>query len=243
MIFKIKKKQVNVCLKSQKRSVPLVVVKTGVVHLGTRNTWRRKAKLPKEKSAWFIWWGVCYQQLARWCIQLVIWLVVIGTLTPAFTKWYFVIFPRVNCRGERSHHQGLGSFRLFLSRASCWAQQHHDGTCGYTRKRKHDITVVRNKMKNACLHHTSDSALGFQTLSNIPAIQWLGIPSWHHVKSEGMCHALGFRRPWVTDHWEMLERQTSARERAAPASCSELTPLRLFFHFTVITNLTLCRSM
>ena len=240
MIFKIKKKQVNVCLKSRKRSVPLVVVKAGVVHLGMRNTWRRKAKLPKEKSAWFIWRGVCYQQLARWCIQLVIWLVVIGTLTPAFTKWYFVIFPRVNWRGERSHHQGLGSFRLFLSRASCWAQQHHDGTCGYTRKKKSWYHCGK-KQNEKCV--PASHIWQCPWLSNIPAIQWLGIPSWHHVKSEGMCHALGFRRPWVTDHWEMLERQTSARERAVPASCSELTPLRLFFHFTVITNLTLCRSV
>lgn len=144
---------------------------------------------------------------------------------PVFTRWYFAIFPGAKSRGERSHHQGLGSFRLFLSQA-CWAQLHPDGTCGYTWK-KHDITVVRNKMKNGCLHHTSDSALGFQTLSNIAGVQWLCIPSWHHVKSEGMCHALGFRRPWVTDHWEMLERQTSARERAVSATCSDYLTVSL----------------
>jgi len=46
-----------------------------------------------------------------------------------------------------------------------------------TLAKKKDITVVRNKMKNGCLHHTSDSALGFQTLSNIPGVRWLCIPS------------------------------------------------------------------
>lgn len=72
---------------------------------------------------------------ARWVMYTVGDLVNCDWTYPVFTRWYFAIFPGVKSRGERSHHQGLGSFRLFLSQA-CWAQQHPDGTCGYTCKKK-----------------------------------------------------------------------------------------------------------
>ena len=171
--------------------------------------------------------GSLLQQLAGWCTQFVIWSIVIGTLEH-LPSVYKMIFRDISwSQKQRWQVTSSRAWQLqalpvpgMLGTTSRWNLRLH-------LQRQKDITVVRNKMKNGCLHHTSDSALGFQTLSNIPGVRWLCIPSWHHVKSEGMCHALGFRRPWVTDHWEMLERQTSARERAVSATCSDYLTVSL----------------